>query len=367
MQLIKKVNPAVARLNPYEPGRPIEEVAREQGLDPAEIVKLASNESALGPSPLAMAAIQRDLGEIYRYPDGGAYVLRNKLAALHGVTREQVILGNGSNEILEFIGHCFLGPDSSAVFSAHAFVIYKLLSAMFGTRAIEVPMAPGLVHDPEAILAAIAPDTNVVFICNPNNPTGTMMETGALMHLLQSIPENVLVVMDEAYAEVALSPMPPTMELARQRPNILVCRTFSKAYGLAGLRVGYAVGQTELVSALQRARQPFNVNLLAQTAAVAALDDQAFVDRCRQVYAAARDQLEAGCQALGLDFIRSQANFMLIKVGDGQGVTEQLQSRGVIVRPMGGYQLPEYIRVSFGQEEENIRFLSALGQVITTG
>ncbi len=364
MSLLARVNKDVSAITPYEPGRPIEEVARELGLDPETIIKLASNESALGTSPRAVQAMHEALGTSYLYPDGGAWLLRNKLADRYGVDRSQVIVGNGSNEILEFVGHCFLNRQTSAVFSAHAFVVYKLVSVLFGARMIEVPMNDDLEHDLDAMLAAIEDDTSVVFLCNPNNPTGTMVDAAAVERFVEAVPENILVVMDEAYAELALRPMPDSIGLAKRKPNVLVCRTFSKAYGLAGLRLGYGLGAAPLVEALQKARQPFNVNLLAQVAGTAALDDDDFVAAGRQLCEESKVQLESGLDAMGLGYVPGFANFMLVEVGDGAGVTGRLQQAGVIVRPMGGYQLPTYIRVTFGTREQNQRFLTTLKAVL---
>lgn len=364
MAVLDYLNKAVAAIQPYEPGRPIEEVARQLGLDPASIIKLASNESALGPSPKAVAAMQAELANTHVYPDGGAWLLRNRIAEHYGLERDQVIVGNGSNEILEFVGHCFLHSGNSAVFSRHAFVVYKLVSVLFGTRQIEVPMADGLVHDLDAMLAAIDGDTRVVFLCNPNNPTGTMVEPAAIEAFVAAVPEDVLVVIDEAYAEIALAPMPDSLGLLARHPNVLISRTFSKAYGLAGLRLGYALGAPELIRALQQARQPFNTNLLAQVAGTAALDDQAFVDEQKTLYQAGKAQLEAGCEALGLAYIPGFANFMLIEVRDGAAMTNALQAQGVIVRPMGGYGLPSYLRVTFGTKEQNSRFLDTLATLL---
>jgi histidinol-phosphate aminotransferase len=364
--LLDHFNADIAGIKPYEPGRPIEEVARELGLDPATVVKLASNENALGASPKALAAARESLNTVHMYPDGGAWLLRNRIAANYELDRGQVMVGNGSNEILELVGHGFLGANAGTVFSRHAFVVYKLVSHMFGAPMREVEMAPGLVHDLDAMAAAINDTTRVVFICNPANPTGTMVDSSRLIRFVEEVPRDVLIVIDEAYAEVALAEMPPTLELIKAFNNVLICRTFSKGYGLAGFRLGYGLGCTDLIGALQKARQPFNVNLPAQAAGTAALDDHEFLDASRANNAAAKAQLQAGCERLGLAYIPSFANFMLIEVGDGATVTARLQEAGVIVRPMGGYELPRYIRVTFGREHENDRFLKELANVIRT-
>ncbi len=363
MKVLKWLNPEVDSLKPYKPGRPIEEVAREYGLNAEEVAKLASNENPLGPSRKALRALKDAVKEAYLYPDGGAYYLRQKLAAKYAVDHEQVIVGSGSNEILEFIGHCFMGPGRSIVVSQYAFVIYKLLANMFDTRIIEVP-SKGLGHDLTAIRRSITDDTAVVFICNPNNPTGTLLRQAEVKRFMEKVPEHVLVVFDEAYAEICLSRMPDTLNYVRNNRNCVVLRTFSKAYGLAGLRVGYGIGPKAIVQALQKPRQPFNTNRLAQLAATAAIDDDAFVRRSRKLFKEGKDYLENACREMNLDFEPTFANFLLIKVGDGARVTEELTERGVIVRPMAGYGLPQYIRVSFGTMAQNELFVENLKEVL---
>jgi len=363
MSLLDRMNPHVAAVHPYQPGRPIEEVAREYGLAPEDICKLASNENPLGVSPKALRHLRRVLRDTCRYPDGGAYYLRRKLADRLGVAPEQLIFGNGSNEIIEFIGHCFMGPGASVVASAHSFVIYKLMAGMFGSRFIEVPTR-GLGHDLTAMARAIQPDTSVVFICNPNNPTGAFLRGRQIRRFMERAPKEVLVVFDEAYWELCLSRMPDTLEYVRAGRNCMVLRTFSKAYGLAGLRIGYGIGPAEIVAALEKPRQPFNTNRLAQEAAMAALDDRGFVRATRRLCRSARAFIEQACEDMELEYERTYANFMLIRVGDGAAVTEELTRRGVIVRPMGGYALPEYIRISFGLPPENERLVNALREVV---
>jgi histidinol-phosphate aminotransferase len=353
----------IAGIRPYEPGRPIEEVAREMGMDPATISKLASNENPLGVSPLALQAMHDKAEEVFRYPDGGAYYLTAKLADKLGVNPAQIALGAGSNEILEFIGHCFMGAGRSIVVSAHAFVIYKLVARMFSTRVIEVP-AKQLGHDLEAMAAAIEPDTCAIFVCNPNNPTGTMVKQHEIETFLEKVPEDVLVIFDEAYAEIALGPMPDTLRFVQERANCIMLRTFSKAYGLAGLRIGYGVGPENIIAAFHRARQPFNVNRLAQEAAWAALDDDDFIQRSRKLFMESKAYLERACAELGLEYVPTYANFLLIKVGNGADMTRRLTEQGIIVRPMAGYGLPEYFRVSFGTMEENRRFIAALAATL---
>jgi histidinol-phosphate aminotransferase len=364
MPLLDHLNSDLASLRPYEPGRPIETVAREYGLDPDAIIKLASNESALGPSPAALRALEEAIYDVHFYPDGGAWELRHAIAEKQGVAYEQVILANGSNEVLELIGHAFLSRNSSAVFSAHAFIVYKLVSQLFGATSIEVPMAPGLKHDLDAMLAAIRPDTRVVFVCNPNNPTGSMVDPDALQQFCQAVPDDVLIVLDEAYAEIALGPMPSSISWIPDKPNILVCRTFSKAYGLAGLRIGYGIAHADVITGLNKARQPFNANRLAQAAALAALADDGFVTECRMLYAREKAFIEDGLGTLGLPYIASFANFILIEVGDGVEIANMLREKEVIVRPVAPYQLPRYIRVTYGNRSENRKFLNALAAVL---
>lgn len=364
MEVLKHVNPALAELVPYEPGRPIEEVAREMGLNPDEIIKLASNESALGPSPKAVRAMKQAISEMHLYPDGGSYELRSRLADLYDVTREQVITGNGSNELLEFIGHCFMRPGKSVVASQYSFVVYKLMAKMFGADFIEVPAKSGLRHDLTAMAKAIRPDTSVVFVTNPNNPTGTLATQREIDRFMAKVPEDVLVVFDEAYAEIAMGGMPDTAKFVKAGRACIVLRTFSKAYGLAGLRIGYGFGPQPLIESLQKPRQPFNTNRLAQIAACAALEDTNFVSKCRNIYRKGKKQVEAYCEEKGLEYVPAHANFILIKTGEGRALSAKLQAKGVIVRPMDGYGLAEWIRVTFGTLEQNQKFCEVLTSLI---
>ena len=364
MKLLDKLNPDVCKIASYKPGRPIEEVATELGLNPDGIIKLASNESAFGVSPKAVDALHKSINECFRYPDGGAIKLRKKIAEKYCIDIEQVVVGNGSNEILELVGHCFMNRNTSTVVSCHSFVVYKLTTQLFGARLIEVPMTNMLVHDLYAMLEQIEKDTSVVFICNPNNPTGTMAPNNELYDAVDKIPEDVLVVIDEAYAEVAIAEMPDTRRYLLDKHNVLICRTFSKGYGLAGLRLGYGLGPVPLIDVLQKARQPFNVNLMAQNAGIAALNDDEFIANGRQHYLKSKELIENACLELNLKFIPTTVNFMLIEVGDGAYVMTKLLEKGVIVRSMECYQLPHYIRVTFGTQEENKRFVSALKSVL---
>ncbi len=363
MSLLDYLNPDVAKVKPYEPGRPIEEVARELGHDPSTIVKLASNECPIGVSPKAIRAMKASLKEMNLYPDGGAFYLRQRVAKLHNVQPNQIIFGNGSNEILEFIAHCFLAPGSSAIMSRHAFVIYKILSIMAGAELIEVPMK-GLTHNLRKMATAVKKNTRVVFVCNPNNPTSTSVTNKQVQTFMERIPSDVLVVFDEAYAEICLKQMPDTMRFVNEGRNVVILRTFSKAYGLAGLRIGYGITTPEIAAALEKPRQPFNLNRMGQHAALAALDDQAFVRRSRRTYRSGAKQIMTACARLKLPCEPPTANFILIKVGDGKKVFDALLRKGVIVRPMAPYELPEWIRVSLGTEAENTRFINALAEVM---
>ncbi len=354
--------PAVRTQPVYEPGKPIEYVARELGLDPAGIVKLASNENPFGPSPLALAAAKRALEHSELYPDGGCFELRQKLAATHRIGADQFIVGNGSNEIIELLGHVFVGAGDEVVMGAPAFVVYKLVTLLFGAKAVEVPLRDWR-HDLTAIAAAITPRTKLVYVCTPNNPTGTANTEVELRAFVRALPDHVIAVIDEAYAEYVENP-PDLRPLIAEGRKVVCLRTFSKIYGLASLRVGYGYASAELCALLNRVRQPFNVNAIAQVAAVAALDDTAFAERCTRENRAGLLQLEQGCRELGLEFVPSVANFMLIKVGDGLRVFEALQRRGLIVRPVKSYGLPEWVRVTVGSREQNERLLRELRAVL---
>jgi histidinol-phosphate aminotransferase len=350
----------VRAIAPYQGGKPIEELAREMGLDPNTIVKLASNENPLGmpdSARKAMAAAVEDLG---RYPDSNGYALKSALAAKFDVPMDWITLGNGSNDILELAAAALLAPGRSCVYAQHSFVVYALATQSRGARAIVVP-AKRLAHDLDAMLAAIAPDTTLMYIANPNNPTGTFLGADQMSAFLARVPARVVVVIDEAYNEYLRPELRfDSTQWVRQFPNLLISRTFSKAFGLAGLRVGYGIAQAELSDLLNRVRQPFNVNSAAQAAAVAALADDAFVARSYELNLRGMLQLTEGLRALGLEYEPSYGNFVLIKVGAAGRVYEELLKRGVIVRPVANYQLPEWLRVTVGLPEENQRFLDAL-------
>ncbi len=354
------INPALANVPVYLGGRPIEEVARELGLPAADIIKLASNENPLGPSPAAVAAMQKAISNLNLYPDGNAYHLKRKLAEKLGVKPENLILGNGSNEIIEFAGHALLGPGADAVMSQYCFAIYLLVTKLFNARPIIVP-AKNYGHDLPAMLAAITPQTRVVFVANPNNPTGTVAPREEVLRFVEKVPDNVLLVMDEAYIEFLGEPA-DLLPLIRSgaKPNLIIMRTFSKIFGLAGLRIGYGIAAPELVNTLETVRQPFNINSIAQAGALAALGDEEHIRKTRQNNFAGLEFFQRAFRAMKLEYVQSAANFILVRVGEGQRVFEAMQRQGVITRPMGGYLLPEWIRISVGTPQENERGLAAL-------
>lgn len=348
----------------YQPGKPISELAREMGIPEESIVKLASNENPLGMSARARDAAITAIGEISRYPDGGAFALKKALCARFGVQPAQLVIGNGSNDILELASQAFLAPGLSAVYSRHAFAVYPLATNARGARGIEVA-AKNFGHDLDAMAAAIEPQTRVVFIANPNNPTGTFVPGAELEAFLAKVPRHVLVVLDEAYTEY-LAPEQRYDSIAwlARFPNLLVSRTFSKAYGLAGLRVGYAIAHPEVADLMNRVRQPFNVSSVALAAAEAALDDDEFLARSAEVNRRGMAQLVAAFRELGLEWIDSAGNFVTFKVGDAIGVNQALLRQGVIVRPIAAYGMPHWLRVSIGLPEENARFIEALRQAL---
>ena len=363
MTFAELANPGILSQPVYEAGKPIETVARELGLDPAGIIKLASNENPFGPSPMGLAAAQRALAEANFYPDGGYYALRAKLAEKLGLKMDQFIIGQGSNELLELLGHAFLAPGRECVMHASAFIVYKLVGLMFGAKPVEVPLGPSLKQDLPALLAAITPRTRLVFLASPANPTGVTNTGAEIAAFVAALPPHVILVMDEAYVEF-LDLAPDLRPAIAEGKKVICLRTFSKIYGLAALRVGYGYASPELIAILQRTRQPFNVNAIASAAAVAALDDEEFVARCRRENRAGLAQLEAGFKALGLEFIPGQGNFVLVKVGDGPAVFDRLQREGVITRPVKGYGLPEWLRVTVGIRAQNERLLATLARVM---
>lgn len=364
---LKLAVPGVQQLAPYVPGKPISELERELGI--REAIKLASNENPLGPSEQVLAAVQAALPELTRYPDGNGFSLKRALATRHQVEPNQITLGNGSNDVLEMIARAYLQPGTSAVFSQYAFAVYPLATQAAGADAVVVP-ACEWGHDLAAMLAAIREDTRVVFIANPNNPTGTSFGKAEWETFIAGVPAEVIVVLDEAYIEYndQAQALDGTAYLSRY-PNLVLTRTFSKAYGLAALRVGYSLSQPAIADVLNRVRQPFNVNSLALVAAEAALADEAYLERSRALNAEGMQQLQQGCQTLGVDWIPSAGNFLTLVFDpdvhpDAAAINAALLQQGVIVRPLAGYGMAQALRVSIGLPTENARFLEALAEVL---
>ena len=357
-----QANPQLRDLAVYEPGKPIEETARELGVRPEEIIKLASNENPFGPSPKALAAMRDAVESAQLYPDGGGFLLSNAIASKLECARENIILGNGSNEIIEFVGHAFLKPGDEIITFAHAFIAYKLVATLFGARTIEVA-TPNFRPDPDAIVKAITPQTKIIFIANPNNPTGVLLPSDQIDRLLSAIQDNIVTVLDEAYFEFLDHP-PDTLHHVRDGRSVIVLRTFSKIHGLAGLRVGYGIARPEIIDILQKTRQPFNVNGVAQAAALAALEDIDYVAETKRVTDSGRAFLEKEFGAMKLPFVQSQANFVFVHVGDGPGVFKRMLARKVIVRPLVNYGLPEWLRITIGTTEQNEKCITALKEVL---
>jgi histidinol-phosphate aminotransferase len=373
MDLCELTPAHIRAIAPYPPGKPISELAREMNLNESDIIKLASNENPLGASPRALAAMENVFMEIARYPDGNGYALKSALSAHLGVALDQIVLGNGSNDVLELVARAFLTAQTSAVYAQHAFAVYPLVTLATGARGIEAP-ARDFGHDPKALLEAIDNDTRVLFIANPNNPTGTLIKPDELLALIERVPKSVIVVLDEAYTEYLPEALrSDSMNWQKRFPNLIVTRTFSKAYGLAGLRIGYAVTSAQVADMLNRVRQPFNVNSLAQAAAIAALQDEAFLAECQKINRKGMEQITTGLERLNLSYIPSYGNFVTFRIppftpsGDKGNATAMYQSllrKGVIVRPVGNYGMSGHLRVSIGLEEENRIFLSALENAI---
>ncbi len=357
----------VRSLKPYQPGKPIDELARELGLNESDIVKLASNENPMGPSPAALEAIRRETAELHRYPDGAGFVLKKTLSDKLNVRSEQITLGNGSSDILDFIVRVFVNDGDNVVVSQHAFAIYGLVARMVGADCIAVP-AKDFGHDLEAMLGAINERTRIVFVTNPNNPTGTWNHRDELIAFLNKVPENVIVLLDEAYFEyVHEADYPNGIELLDQYPNLVVTRTFSKAYGLASLRVGYGVSSPELADLMNRVRPPFNVDSFALAAANAAILDEEYVLESIALNDCGMSYLTSAFDDLGLSYIPSVGNFISFRVPDGVDAMEVysgLLKQGIIVRPVANYEMPEYLRVSIGTESENETFIRALQKVL---
>ncbi|MDB5866208.1 MAG: histidinol-phosphate aminotransferase 1 [Betaproteobacteria bacterium] len=364
MSVSDSAPPHIRAIAPYQPGKPISELAREMGLEESSIIKLASNENPLGVSPLAQRAIQSVLGELGRYPDGNGFELKQALSERYGIALDSIVLGNGSNDVLDLAARAFLTPADEAVYSQHAFAVYPLAVQAMGARGIEVP-ARDYGHDLKAMAKAITPATRLVFVANPNNPTGTLAAADALEAFIAGLPDHVLLVLDEAYNEY----LPPEMRtdtvawLARF-PNLVISRTFSKVYGLAGLRVGYAFASPEVAGLMNRVREPFNVNSVALAAAAAALRDYDFIRASYELNRAGMKQITEGLAALGLKYIPSYGNFVSFEVKDAGGVFQRLLKAGGIVRPIAGYGMPNHLRVSIGLASENARFLESLQRAI---
>jgi histidinol-phosphate aminotransferase len=354
----KYANPQLRELVAYEPGKPVEDLARELGIAPEKIIKLASNENPLGPSPRARQAMIETIDRAHYYPDGGGYYLREAIAEHVGLSMANVILGNGSNEIIEFLGHAYLQPGDEVVAARHSFAVYRLMAQLFGARTVDVP-DPGFVADLDGMLAAITPRTKEVFIANPNNPTGTMVFQDDIDRFMERVPGHVVVVFDEAYYEFLDHP-PDVLKYVRAGRNVVVLRTFSKIQGLANLRIGYGLAAPEIIEVLQKARQPFNANGIAQAGALAGLRDTEHMEATRRITHEGRNFLQSAFLDLDLEFVPSHANFVLVRVGDGRKVFEALLRRGIIVRAMGSYGLPGWIRVSVGTMPQNEAFLAAL-------
>jgi histidinol-phosphate aminotransferase len=360
--------PGVRSLQPYQPGKPIEELQREYGLK--EIVKLASNENPLGPSPVALGAIKDKLNELSRYPDGNGFTLKQQLCRKLSVSPDQITLGNGSNDILEFVARTFVQPNEEIIFSEYSFAVYPLVTQAIGARAQVVP-SKDWGNDLQGILERINEKTRLIFIANPNNPTGTWLTSGELGSFMKQVPENVLVVLDEAYFEYAHHPLmaikdfPDGLTLLGDFHNLIISRTFSKAYGLAGLRVGYGISNPVIADLLNRVRQPFNVNSLALAAASAALDDQRHIEKSVETNKLGLDQLVSAFNSLSLPFIPTAGNFISFDLGrPAERVYLELLKRGVIVRPVANYSMPNHLRVTIGTRQENEIFINALTDVV---
>jgi len=358
----KSAHDHVLKLTAYEPGKPVEELARDLGLAEENIIKLASNENPLGPSPMALEAMRRALERSHFYPDGGGYELRGAIAGRLGFARENIVLGNGSNEIIEFLGHAFLGPDDEVIVARHSFAVYRLMAQLFGATTVEVP-DPDYTADLDAMLGAITPRTRAIFVANPNNPTGTMVGQAAIDRFMARVPAHILVVFDEAYHEF-LDEAPDVLRYVREGRSVVVMRTFSKIMGLANLRIGYGITTPELAAVLERTRQPFNANGIAQAGALAGMLDGDHMRKTRELTREGREYLQREFAAMGLEYVPSVANFVLVRVGDGKGTFEAMLRRGIILRAMGSYGLPEWIRVSVGTMDQNRRCISELRAVL---
>jgi histidinol-phosphate aminotransferase len=356
--------PYIQKLKVYKPGKPIDEVARELGFsDAGAIIKLASNENPLGPSPKAVKAMKKAVSQMHLYPDGSAFYLKKALAGKLNVSQDQLIIGNGGNEILEFIGKLFMDADSDVVFSEYSFAIYGLITGLYKANSVMVPLN-NYKHDVDGLVSAITERTKVLFIDVPSNPLGTMISQAEIIKLVDNTPENVIICIDEAYMELLPEESQlSSVSLLNSHPNLIILRTFSKTYGLAGLRVGYAISSKECIALMNRVRQPFNVNAMGLSAALAALGDEQYVAKTRDLIQKELMFITEQLDEMGIEYIPPAANFVTVRVGDGAKVFEQLEKKGVIVRPLTGYELPEYIRVSVGKHSENVKCLETLGNL----
>lgn len=360
MGIPEQVSESIRAISPYQPGKPIAELAREMGLRLGDIVKLASNENPLGMSPRAREAIAREVADLPRYPDGNGFELKAALVRKYSVAHNQIVLGNGSNDVLDLLARTFLTPGDEAVFSEHGFAVYPISTLAASGKPVQVP-AVNYGHDLDAMAAAVTERTRIIFIANPNNPTGTFVPGERIAAFLAKVPRNVVVVLDEAYTEyLPDADRYDSVAWLADHPNLIISRTFSKAYGLAGLRVGFGLGSPELIDLLNRVRQPFNVSTLSLAAAAAALEDEAFVARSADLNRRGMTQLTEAFERLKLTWIPSWGNFVAVRVGNAASINQRLLAQGVIVRPIGGYGLPEWLRVSVGLPEENDRFINAL-------
>jgi histidinol-phosphate aminotransferase len=362
MKVIDQVPEYIRTLIPYEPGKPIEEVEREIGI--ADSIKLASNENPLGPSPLAVEAMRQKMAQLHLYPDGDCFYLKRSLAAKLNVSSEQLIFGNGSNEIIELAIRTFMRPGEEAVMARQAFVVYKLVVQAVGGISQEVPLR-NFTHDLEAIGAAISAKTRIIFLANPNNPTGTIYRKAKWEAFLEQVPPDVLIIVDEAYFEyVEAADYPNSLDYHHQGKALLTLRTFSKLYGLAGLRIGYGIADKQIISLMHRVRQPFNVNAPAQWGALAALNDREHVRRSLENNRQGLEYLTLEFTRLGIEYVPSHANFILLRVGNGEDVFNRLLAQGIIVRPMAGYRFPEHLRVTIGTMDENRKFIDGLKKAV---
>ena len=360
MAIENLVNAHILDLNPYEPGKPIEELERELGIESS--IKLASNENPIGPSPKAVAALHACIDDVNRYPDGACFELRARLVQHLGVGERQLVFGCGADEVLELLMKTFVGPGDEVIMPWPSFAMYPIVIKGMGGVVVEVPLRDDFTHDLDAMLDAVTERTKVVFVCNPNNPTGTSIGAEAFARFVENLPDTVILAVDEAYYEfVRRADFPRTIELLNERPETLVLRTFSKIYGLAGLRIGYGVGHADLVGYLERARHPFNVNRLAEAAAIAALDDEEHVNQTRELNAQGIEYLTTELEAMGLDVAETDTNFLLVR--GGENIYESLLRCGVIVRPMHAFGLPAHVRITIGLPEENERLVKALRSI----